>query len=135
MSIGAIYVNLGLLHYNNSDYENAVYFYMKAENIYLTNEPNNKDLAIVYSNLSITYGAINKYDEALNYSKKALDWARRVKDKEYLMKALQSYGLNLVNAKRSGVTGIVFLDSAKRLAVELNNLYVIYYTDFFKAMY
>jgi len=135
LSIGGAYINLGILHNNNSDYENAVYYYLKGENIYRNNSPNDKENAIIYSNLSITYGTLNKYDEALNYSKKALDWARRAKDKEYLINALCAHGMNLVNAKRSGDTGIVFLDSAKRLANKLNNISVLYNTDFFKAMY
>ena len=135
ITTGGAYINLGLLHHNNNDYETAIYYYLKAENIYRNNDPKNKEIVIIYNNLSITYGALNKYDEALNYSKKALDWARRAKDKEYLINALCSHGMNLVNAKRSGDTGIVFLDSAKHLADISHNISILYSTDFFKAMY
>jgi signal transduction histidine kinase len=135
IAIGASYVNLGLLHNNNSDYETAVYYYLKAEDIYLNNGPRNLDLAVIYSNLSITYASLNKYDEALNCSKKAIEWSRRARDIEYMMTALQAHGANLINAKRGGDLGIVFLDSAKHLAEVSNNVSILYNTEFFKAMY
>jgi two-component system, NarL family, sensor kinase len=134
ISLGETFINLGLLHSSNSDFETAVSYYLKAESIYLKFAPNSSDLGVLYSSLSITYGTINKYDEALNYSKKGLDRARKGKDKLYLMNALYAHGGNLVNAKK-GDAGLVLLDSAKLIATELNNLYYIYSSDFMKAMY
>lgn len=134
ISLGETYINLGLLHNNNNDYETAIYYYLKAEEIYLKNAPNSSDLAILYSNLSITYGTINKYDEALNFSRKGLERARKGKDKVAVMNALYAHGGNLVSAKK-GDTGLALLDSAKQIAIQLNDLYYIYSSDFMKAMY
>ncbi len=133
-SLASAYVNLGLIHYRNTDSESAIYYYLKAEEDYLKNDPYNTDLAILYSNLSIVYGTINKYDEALNYSKKGLDRARKGKDRLNLMNALYAHGGNLVNAKR-GDAGLALLDSAKKMALEMNEPNIIYATDFMKAMY
>lgn len=134
ISLGITYINLGLIHYRNSDYATAIYYYMLAEEIYLKHDPKNSDLALLYSNLSITYGTINRYDEALIYSKKGLDRARKGKDKYTMMNALFAQGGNLVNAKK-GDAGLVLLDSAKQMAIEINDLFTIYYSDFMKAMY
>lgn len=134
ISLASAYINLGLIHYRNSDSETAIYYYMKAEDDYLKNDPNNTDLAIIYSNLSIAYGTINKYDQALIYSKKGLDRARKGKDKLNLMNALFAHGGNLVNAKR-GNSGLALLDSSKKMAIQMNDLYTTYSSDFMTAMY
>ncbi len=134
LSLGSTYINLGLLHNSNNDYETAVFYYLKAEEIYLQHDPKSSDLAILYSNLSITYGTINKYPEALRFSQKGLDLARKGNDQVNLMNALYAHGGNLVNAKM-GDGGLALLDSAKQLGVQLNNLYYIYSSDFMKAMY
>lgn len=134
LSLGSTYINLGLLHYRNNDIETAVYYYTKAEDNYKKNDPNNADLSILYGNLSIAYGTINKYDDALKYSKKALDLARKGKDKLNLMNALFAHGGNLVNAKR-GDSGLALLDSSKKMAIDMNEPNTIYSSDFMTAMY
>lgn len=134
LSLGAVYINLGLLHNSHNDYETAIYYYLKAEDIYLKTDPRSSDLGVLYSNLSITYGTINKYDEGLVFSKKGLDLARKGSDKVNLMVALYAYGGNLVTAKK-GDGGIAVLDSAKLLAAALNNVDYLYSSDFMKAMY
>jgi two-component system, NarL family, sensor kinase len=134
LSLGSAYINMGLLHHNNNDYETAISYYLKAEDVYLETDPLNTDLALLYGNISITYGTIYKYEEALKYSKKALSLARNGKDKLNLMNALYAYGGNLVNAKK-GDLGLAFLDSSKILALELNNLYYLYSSDFMTGMY
>lgn len=134
LSLGASYINLGLLHNNNNDYETAAHYYLKAEEIYLKDNPTSTDLGILYSNLSIAYGTINKYDEALKYSSKGMDFARKTNDKAMMLNALYAYGGNLVNAKK-GDRGLAELDSASVLAQELNDLNMIYSCDFMKAMY
>lgn len=134
ISLGSAYINLGLLHYQKNDYEGAVAYYLKAESIYRKYAPRNSDLSVIYSNLSIAYGTINKYDEALHYSKKGLAWARGEKDRVKLMNALYAHGGNLVNAKK-GSEGLALLDSAKQIAIELNDLNYWYSSDFIIAMY
>ncbi len=134
LSLSSAYINLGLIHYRNGDSETAIYYYMKAEDNYMKNDPNSADLAILYSNFSIVYGTINKYDEALIYSRKGLDRARKGKDRINLMNALYAHGGNLVTAKR-GTEGLAVLDSSKQMAIEMNQPGIIYSSDFMKAMY
>ncbi|HPM31980.1 MAG TPA: sensor histidine kinase [Chryseolinea sp.] len=134
ISLGSVYINLGLLHNTNNDYQTAIDYYLKAEDVYLKNDPNNSDLSILYSNISISYGSINKWEEGLTYSRKGLDIARKGKDKLNRMVALYAYGGNLVTAKK-GDGGLILLDSVKMIATELNDLYYIYSSDFMKAMY
>ncbi len=135
VSMGTCYINLGLVHANNADYETATFYYLKAEEIYLKDNPNSSDLGVLYSNLSIAYATINKFDEGILYSKKGLDFARKNNDKANLLNAWYAYGGNLVNAKRDGIKGLLTLDSAKKIAVELNNQNMIYSCDFMSAMY
>lgn len=134
LSLGSTYINLGLLHNSNNDYETAVEYYLKAEEIYLKHDPESADMAVLYSNISITYGSINKYNEALTYSKKGLEAARKGKDKVNLMNALYAHGGNLVNAK-IGDGGLQLLDSARQLALEIDNLFYIYSADLMTGMY
>jgi len=134
VSMGTIYINLGLVHNNYADYNSAVDYYLKAEEIYLKHNPRSPDVGVIYSNISITYGTINKHTDALLNSKKGLDFAHRGKDKVYLMNAYYAYGGNLINANLDS-SGLVYLDSAKMLATELNNLYYIYSADLMKGLY
>lgn len=134
LSLSSAYINLGLIHYRNGDSETAIFYYMKAEDNYIKNDPKSPDLAILYSNFSIVYGTINKYDEALIYSRKGLDRARKGKDRINLMNALYAHGGNLVTAKR-GTEGLAVLDSSKQMAIEMNQPGIIYSSDFMKAMY
>ena len=130
---GTTYINLGVLHQNNADYEAAIDFYRKAEDIYRKHNPKNADLALIYGNLSITYGSINRYADGLVYSKKALDWARGGNDKVGLMNAHYAYGGNLANM--GDAAGLPYLDTAKALGLETNNLFYIYSGDFLKGLF
>lgn len=134
LSKGAAMINLGVVHMAQSDYENAIKYYRKAENIYLQYNPNNGDVGLIYSNLSIAYGAINKYEEGILYSKKGLDRAYKLKDEYQLMAALYSHAGNLINAKK-GTDGLKQMDSAKALAEKFQDLNYIYSCDFMKGMY
>lgn len=135
LSMAATVINIGLAHYNATDYKSAIDYYLKAEQIYLQHDPQNADLGVLYTNLSITYGTLNRYDDALKFAKKGYDRAKKGKDPNFLMSAYYSYGGNLVNAKRDGVLGVLILDSAKHMAVRLNNLYYIYSADLMTAMH
>jgi len=135
ISIGSAYINLGLLHNNNNDYETATYYYLEAEKIYLKDNPQSNDLAVLYSNLSIAYGTINKFDEGIKYSSKGLAFAKRTNDKGNLLNALYAYGGNLVTAKRGGDSGLKILDTARQMAIEMNNQNMVYSCDFMSAMY
>jgi len=135
VSMGMAYINLGLLHNNSADYETATYYYLKAEEIYLKDNPHNSDLGVLYSNLSIAYATINKFDEGIKYSEKGLAFARKSNDKANLLNAWYAYGGNLINAKRDGERGLKILDSAKQIAIELNNQDMVYSCDFMSAMY
>ncbi len=135
ISLGAAYINMGLFHSNNNDYKTAIDYYLNAESIYLKENPLHNNLGNLYSNLSLTFGFINKYDESLEYSRKGLDFARKSKDKQYLLTSMYAYGNNLINAKRDGEKALLLLDSAQTLALELNNKGTYYDCEFNKARF
>jgi len=135
VNMGTIYINLGLVHYNNADFETAIYYYLKAEAVYLKDNPYNPDLGILYSNLSIAYGSVNKYADAIAASKKGLAFARKNNDKNNFANALYAYGANLINAKQGGDAGLKILDTVKQLAVDLNNEGFVYSSNFMFGMY
>ncbi len=134
LSKGAAMINLGVVHMGQSDYENAINYFRKAEEIYLQYDPRSADIGLIYSNISIAYGSINKFEEGLLYSKKSVEWARGINDKYQLMVALYSHGGNIVNAKK-GIEGLQLLDSAKAIAEAIQDLNYIYSCDFMKGMY
>jgi two-component system NarL family sensor kinase len=135
ISLGVVYINMGLAHSNSADYQGALTYYLKAEEIYLRHDQTNSDLTLLYSNLSIAYGTLNKYNEALIYSKRGLDRARKGKDEIGLMNAYYAHGGNLVNARKPGIEGIQLLDSAREMGLRLNNLFYIYSADIMTGMY
>lgn len=134
-SIAPTLLNLGVAHNNSVDYDAAIDYYLKAEEVYLKNSPDHPELGILYTNISITYGTINRYDDALKFSKKGFDRARKGKDEFRKMVAYYAHGGNLVNAKRDGTYGITLLDTARQIAVKQNNLYYIYSADLMTAMH
>lgn len=134
LSLGAALINTGLIHFRSNDYVTSVDYFQQAEQIYLKENPASNDLAALYSNLSMAYSSLNKPEEALLISKKGIDFARKGNDKQMLTHALFTYGGNLVAAKK-GNLGLAVLDSAKQLALEVNNANVVYMSDFMKAMY
>jgi two-component system NarL family sensor kinase len=94
-SIAPTLLNLGLAHSNAVDYDASIGYYLRAEEVYLENSPDHPELAILYTNLSITYGTINRYDDALKFSKKGFDRARKGKDEFRKMVAYYAHGGNL----------------------------------------
>ncbi|MDN3655604.1 sensor histidine kinase [Ferruginibacter paludis] len=133
ISLGAAYINMGMFHSNNNDYTTAIDYYLKSEAIYLKENPAHSNLAILYSNIALTFGFLNKYDESIGYSRKGLDFARKSKDKQYLLNSLYAYANNLINAKREEAKALLLLDSAQALALELNNKSTYFDCEFNKA--
>ena len=133
-SLAAAYHNTALVHFQNNDYTTSVEYGLRAEQIYLRINPRTTDLGTLYSNMSMAYSALNKPEEALAISKKGIDFARNSNDKMILTAAMFTYGGNLVQAKK-GNSGLAVLDSAKKMAIEINNLNVAYMSDFMKANY
>lgn len=134
LSLAASYLNLGLVHHSIYDYQSAIASYLKAEEVYLKADPRNADIAILYGNLGITYGSANQNENAFIYCKKALDWARKANDQRTLMNGLYSYGAALSNIKKSPEC-LAVLDSAKAIAIKINDVYIEYSSDFQKAAY
>jgi len=134
LSLGAALINTGLIHYRNNDYSTSVDYFLRAEQVYLKHDPKSADIGILYSNMSMAYSTMNKPEEALAISKKGIDFARSSNDKMVLTSAMFTYGGNLVAAKK-GDAGLSVLDSAKQMAIEVNNQNVVYMSDFMKAMY
>jgi signal transduction histidine kinase len=134
LALGSSYINIGILHFQNNDYETAIYYLLKAEELYQRVDPINPDLSIIYNNLASSYLNLKKFEEGIYYSHKGLELARQKKDKYNLADAYNAYGSNLVMANK-GDSSLLYLDSAKVLALELKNVNGQYVADFMKAAY
>ena len=57
-----------MVYYNLKDYKKAITFYLKAESIAISlKEP--AKIASILNNLGATYLALEKYDEAIRYTR------------------------------------------------------------------
>ena len=144
-SIASLNNNLGIIHYMNGDLEGALRFFMGAVKFYEENDPKNFNLGYGYGNISTTYADLKKTDNAVIYSKKAIEFAEKANNKNLVMSASISHGSNLLKLKRYDES-MPYLQRAKLIAEELKNkynLYLFYYniaeyhyniTDYKKAL-
>lgn len=144
-SIASLNNNLGIIHYMNGDLEGALRYFMGAVKFYEENDPKNFNLGYGYGNISTTYADLKKTDNAVIYSKKAIEFAEKANNKNLVMSASISHGSNLMKLKRYDES-MPYLQRAKLIAEELKNkynLYLFYYniaeyhyniTDYKKAL-
>ncbi len=128
------YINLGVIHANNQDFASALDYYRQAEPLILKYDPSKSDLGLLYSNISISYGSLNRYDEGKLYSKKGLERVRNLPDKFQLMSAYYAHGGNLA-AKPQGTEALLLLDSAMAIAIQLDDANYQYMIHNMKGMY
>ena len=121
-SISSLNNNLGVIHYMNGDLEGALRYFMGAVKFYEENDPKNVNLGFGYGNISTTYADLKKIDNAVIYSKKAIDFAEKANNKNLLMSASISHGSNLLKLKKYEES-MPYLQRAKLIAEELKNKY------------
>ena len=121
-SISSLNNNLGVIHYMNGDLEGALRYFMGAVKFYEENDPKNVNLGFGYGNISTTYADLKKMDNAVVYSKKAIDFAEKANNKNLLMSASISHGSNLLKLKKYEES-MPYLQRAKLIAEELKNKY------------
>ena len=124
-TVASLNNNLGVIHYMNSDLEAALRFFMNAVKFYEENDPGNLNLGYGFGNISTTYADLQKLDNALAYSKKAIEFAEKTQNKNLLMSGSISYGSILLKLNKYD-EGLPFLQRAKTIAEELKNLYNLY---------
>lgn len=124
-SITSLNNNLGVIHYLNGDLEGALLFFMEAVKYYEENDPGNLNRGVGYGNISTTYADLKKTDNAVIYSKKAIEFAEKANDKNLLMSASVSHGNNLIKLKRYNEF-MPYLEKVKSIAEELKNNYNLY---------
>jgi len=124
-SISSLNNNLGVIHYMNGDLEGALRYFMSAVKFYEENDPKNVNLGFGYGNISTTYADLKKTDNAVVYSKKAIDFAEKANNKNLLMSASVSHGNNLLKLTRYE-EAMPYLRQSKAIAEELKNKYNLY---------
>ncbi|CAF4147251.1 unnamed protein product [Adineta steineri] len=68
------YNQLGVVHWNQGDYEKAIWYYEEGLKIYQkTLRSNHPAVAISYNNIGMVYGDMGEYSKALSYFEKALE--------------------------------------------------------------
>ena len=109
----------------NGDLEGALRFFMGAVKFYEENDPDNLNRGFGYGNISTTYADLKKTDNAVVYSKKAIEFAEKANNKNLLMSASISHGSNLLKLKKYEES-MPYLQRAKLIAEELKNKYNLY---------
>ena len=70
---GRLYGRLGMAHYNKGDYQEAIGFYEKSQEMYNTiRPPPSSNLAASYNNIGMVYNSTGDYPKALSSHEKAL---------------------------------------------------------------
>ena len=85
--LATVLCNIGVMHYNNENFEQAEKYLLKGLEIYQTNtkNPQNQFLSQIYSLLSRVYLSTGKYDQALENAQKALEHAKSSKIKYFIV--------------------------------------------------
>jgi len=97
-SIASLNNNLGVIHYLNGYLEGALTYFMNAVRFYEEFDSTNWNCGYGYGNISTTYADLKKPDHAVIYSRKALQFAERMGNKNLLMSASISHGSNLLKS-------------------------------------
>jgi tetratricopeptide (TPR) repeat protein len=124
-TIASLNNNLGVIHYMNGDFEGALRYFMGAVKFYEENDPANVNRGFGYGNISTTFADLKKIDNAVVYSKKAIDFAEKANSKNLQMASFISHGNNLLKLKKYEES-MPYLERAKALAEELKNKYNLY---------
>ena len=73
-SLGLLYLNMGLLHFERSDHDEAELYYNNALRIYNLNfESNHPNIGRIYNNLGLLFSSRKQYTQALNQYKRSLE--------------------------------------------------------------
>lgn len=118
-----LFRHLGYYHSNMQEFETAD-FYLKLAIKLGKKERNNQKLSEAYAYLSLNFMSSNKKDSAIFYSNKAINFARRGKDKSILARAFN------FQAKVYDFFGQIELSVAKnlislQLAEEVQNVWLL----------
>ena len=124
-TIASLNNNLGVIHYMNGDLDGALSHFMGAVKFYEENDPASVNLGFGYGNISTTFADLKKMDNAVIYSKKAIDFAEKINSKNLLMSASVSHGSNLLKLKKHD-EAMPYLERARLIAGELKNKYNLY---------
>jgi len=124
-TIASLNNNLGIIHYMNGDFDGALRYFMSAVKFYEENDSANLNRGFGYGNISTTFADLKKIDNAVVYSKKAIDFAEKANSKNLLMSSSISHGNNLLKLKKYEES-MSYLERAKAIAEELKNNYNLY---------
>lgn len=90
---GRANLNLAIIQKNQKDYIGSEQSSVKALEFLEDLEDEERNISSVYNNLGIVARATEKYDDALEYHNKALDYRKRLEDKSRISGSLNNLGL------------------------------------------
>jgi len=91
--VGQSYNNIGLVYFEQGEYEQAINCYTKTLQIRIQDfGETNPEVANCYSNIGVAYSKLENYDAAIEYHKKALE-IRLIKDSVEAAKSYNSIGV------------------------------------------
>lgn len=134
---GIVHNNLGLIKKRQKEYEEAIAYFKESIEDYEASgsDDSPKKIISAYYNLSMCYEKLTKYDEALSYSTKVIDWARKNKDTLLYVENIDLRSKILIDLERYDEARDILLFANRligdRMIVEklpiLSNLANVYY--------
>jgi two-component system, NarL family, sensor kinase len=117
--------NLGIIHFNNSDFQGALQFFLDNINLYEKYDHKNNKIINSLSNTAVVYGYLKNSDAAIVYAKKALGLAEKSGKKQGILSATLSMG-NALNSGKEPEKAIEYIEKAIKIASELNDKYFLW---------
>lgn len=110
--------NLGIILSTKGDYEEAIFYYKKAEEFLEENDLRTK--STLYNNFAITYNLLNDLDNSKKYNKRSIAIDEKLND---IIGLANAYGnLSMIADKEGDVTSsISYMEKAKAAYQKMNN--------------
>jgi tetratricopeptide (TPR) repeat protein/DNA-binding CsgD family transcriptional regulator len=120
-SLGVVLANIGTLHTNLKNYDEAVK-YLRESEIYNLHQKNQTPLNDTYINLAVTYQGQNKLSEAVGYSHKSIVLSKKLQNNQQLARVFMNLGITYRMEKKYTYAAAYFDSST--LICEKNNIQV-----------
>lgn len=101
--LGKILTTLGDIYHFNGDFENALFYYLRADSVFSI-QPDNKHLIKLYSSISQVYDRLKQFNRAGFYYRKILKLAQKTTDFQSIVTAYITYANSIVDSGKYEVS-------------------------------
>jgi len=131
-NIGMAYHNMGVSYDNLRKYDLAIECFIKALD-YHKKIDNFRGMSWECFSIGLIFGQLNKFQEMLDYGKKAIDFGTKAKDNEILLK---SYNLlaHAYNELKDYSESLKYLSTALKIAFILNDSFYLSETYYIRGI-